>query len=73
MKPSTKGIIMKLNTVLKLFVRKGDLAKALGVLPSTVTAWAKFGKIPTPYIKKTKTALKRRKKALDNAYDEVMK
>jgi hypothetical protein len=65
--------MMDLKKVIDIFGKARELAKAVKVSDFTVNRWKQLGEIPDPYKGKVKTALKRRKKALDKAYNEVMK
>ena len=62
---------MNTNKVSELMGSKSNLAKALKVSPQHITHWGK--EIPGDYIKKSRAALKQRKKRLDGLFDEVMK
>ena len=62
---------MNLTRVSELMGGKLKLSKALAVSPGLVTHWG--DKVPKAYIKATKQALRKRKRELDKAYNEVMK
>jgi len=63
---------MKLNKVLLIFGTKTTLAHEMRVTNTRVSSWASFGEIPEEYIPAAIKALKRRKKALDKAYSDLM-
>lgn len=60
-------------TKVTMFLSRTELASLLKLDKSQITRWNDFGYVPEKYQVKVMNALKRRKRALDKAYNEVIK
>ena len=64
---------MDLEQVVFILGSRTELARVCGVTNAVITHWGAFGMVPEGYQDTVKKALRERKRALDQAYKELMK